>query len=134
MVRIRAFQARGPGSIPGRRNRDLEQMTCLFSFLCETRRLGVRVPLASYHIFYHTQQSGFKSRQKYILRMYVCMYTTRITMVEWPSGLRRQVKALISSEARVRIPSQPRIFYTYTHATANSEIRTRDLLFTKQMH
>ncbi len=28
-------------------------------------------------------------------------------VVEWPSGLRRQVKALISSEARVRIPSQP---------------------------
>ena len=28
-------------------------------------------------------------------------------LVEWPSGLRRQVKALISSEARVRIPSQP---------------------------
>ena len=28
-------------------------------------------------------------------------------MVEWPSGLRRQVKALISSEARVQIPSQP---------------------------
>lgn len=27
--------------------------------------------------------------------------------VEWPSGLRRQVKALISSESRVRIPSQP---------------------------
>lgn len=31
-------------------------------------------------------------------------------MVEWPSGLRRQVKALISSEARVQIPSQPNTF------------------------
>ena len=29
------------------------------------------------------------------------------TAVGWPSGLRRQVKALISSEARVQIPSQP---------------------------
>ena len=28
-------------------------------------------------------------------------------LVGWPSGLRRQVKALISSEARVQIPSQP---------------------------
>ena len=28
-------------------------------------------------------------------------------MVEWPSGLRRQVKALVSSGARVRIPPQP---------------------------
>ena len=27
-------------------------------------------------------------------------------VVEWPSGLRRQVKALISSEARVQIPLQ----------------------------
>ena len=32
-----------------------------------------------------------------------------LNTVEWPSGLRRQVKALISSEARVRIPSQPAI-------------------------
>jgi len=28
-------------------------------------------------------------------------------MVAWPSGLRRHVKAVISSEARVRIPPQP---------------------------
>ena len=28
-------------------------------------------------------------------------------MVEWPSGLRRQVKALVSSEAWVQIPLQP---------------------------
>ena len=28
-------------------------------------------------------------------------------VVEWPSGLRRQVKVLVSSEARVQIPSQP---------------------------
>ena len=34
-------------------------------------------------------------------------------LVEWPSGLRRQVKALISSEARVRIPSQPIFFYAH---------------------
>ena len=31
----------------------------------------------------------------------------QLILVGWPSGLRRQVKALISSEARVRIPSQP---------------------------
>jgi hypothetical protein len=28
-------------------------------------------------------------------------------MVGWPSGLRRQIKALVSSEARVQIPPQP---------------------------
>ena len=28
-------------------------------------------------------------------------------MVGWPSGPRRQFKALVSSEARVQIPSQP---------------------------
>ena len=42
-------------------------------------------------------------------------------LVEWPSGLRRQVKALISSEARVRIPSQPtKIFYNTYHSINNS--------------
>ena len=44
---------------------------------------------------------------------FFCMhrtYTYMIYMVGWPSGLRRQVKALISSEARVRIPSQPHTY------------------------
>ena len=36
-----------------------------------------------------------------------------IFLVEWPSGLRRQVKALISSEARVRIPSEPKIYFFF---------------------
>ena len=31
-------------------------------------------------------------------------------MVGWPSGLRRQVKALVSSGARVQIPPQPFLF------------------------
>ena len=37
----------------------------------------------------------------------IFLYVIRRARVEWPSGLRRQVKALISSGARVRIPSQP---------------------------
>ena len=39
----------------------------------------------------------------------VRFFLNAIALVEWPSGLRRQVKALISSEARVRIPSQPSV-------------------------
>ncbi len=39
----------------------------------------------------------------------ICLFlmVDNIYMVGWPSGLRRQVKALVSSEARVRIPPQP---------------------------
>ena len=35
------------------------------------------------------------------------MHMMVVIVVEWPSGLWRQFKALVSSEARVQIPSQP---------------------------
>ena len=50
------------------------------------------------------------------------------TKVEWPSGLRRQVKALISSEARVQIPSQPNIInFFYAKITVNLSVPTFDI-------
>ncbi len=49
-------------------------------------------------------------------------------LVEWPSGLRRQVKALISSEARVRIPSQPIYIYYFIHTHARIHILVHNQL------
>ncbi len=45
-----------------------------------------------------------------LVRIQLVRHAVNNILVEWPSGLRRQVKALISSEARVRIPSQPYIY------------------------
>ena len=47
-------------------------------------------------------------------------------MVEWPSGLRRQVKALISSGARVRIPSQPKFHRDVVLSIINILYNTTD--------
>ena len=40
-------------------------------------------------------------------------YTNYPRMIGWPSGLRRQFKALVSSGARVRISSQSFFYYQY---------------------
>ncbi len=37
----------------------------------------------------------------------IFIYNNKYNLHSWPSGLRRYVKAVFSSEARVRIPSQP---------------------------
>jgi hypothetical protein len=39
------------------------------------------------------------------------IYAHQFSSVTWPSGLRRWFKAPISSEARVRIPPLPLIFF-----------------------
>ena len=59
------------------------------------------------------------ARYLYIVSRRSLARNHNITTVEWPSGLRRQVKALISSGARVRIPSQPRLsnFHVFCHMT-----------------
>ena len=55
-----------------------------------------------------------------------CVKIRTRKMVGWPSGLRRQVKALISSEARVQIPSQPfGVFVCDTHTHTHTHTHTR---------
>ena len=52
-------------------------------------------------------------------------------MIGWPSGLRRQFKALVSSGARVRIPSQSFCFLWNKKHSARGGIRTHDPKLTK---
>ena len=64
-----------------------------------------RVAQSVEHCSIKPTQSRFDPcREQKIFCTFVCLRE-----VEWPSGLRRQVKALISSGARVRIPSQPNL-------------------------
>ena len=50
---------------------------------------------------------GFEKRTRVINEsFYFCVVYFRHEVFGWPSGLRRQFKALVSSEARVRISSQ----------------------------
>ena len=62
-----------------------------------------------------TEGAFFFQRRVFVSLFTVLFVFTRqpTQQIGWPSGLRRQFKALVSSEARVRISSQSYVFITH---------------------
>ena len=75
------------------------------------RRRGFKSP--SNHIFFNIRNWEKQYGGTIVIiffRVPRCMFRFHTDMVGWPSGPRRQFKALVSSEARVRIPLQSVLF------------------------
>ena len=140
MVRILAFQARGPGSIPGRRSAsgglaqseeryvsNVQAPRSKLGFSILLRVIGAAIAQLGERQTEDLKVPGSIPGGGNMLMVPVAQRTRRETTnlkiagsnpvgdkhyrTAWPSGLRRQVKVLISSGARVRIPSQSNISF-----------------------